>query len=128
MLKGISIKKIIEALDNLEGDVNIMKAKYVVEADYGENQVNFETNKPKEAIAKWVEWQKKYPMSVEIYGKKGTDTAALYNWVFNNLDEFAKMITKQKAYKTNYLYKEVQAVNLQTLDVKNSGLHPFTVG
>ena len=118
-----------EMLESLEGNHDFIEKKYLVDAGMdNETRQFFDTNSPEEAITKWVEFQKKFPTQVAIFAKNGKGVKELYNWVFSNLDKYARIIAKQKAYKTNYLYKEVQAVNLQKLNVLNSGLPPFTMG
>jgi len=89
--------------------------------------VSYETSKPKEALEKWVKEQKNNSLTVEITSMTKKDIKVFYEWIYNNTEEFTKIINKQKAYKTRHLYTESHAVNYKNIQ-PDEGMHPFTVG
>ena len=121
------LREIVEGVDTEE--TAFFETKYMVEAGLdSETSQFFKTNSPKDAIKKWTELQKKEPMAVEILAKDPKAVKEFYNWVYKNLDgEYLKLINKQKAYKTKYLYSEVQTVRSEKIKF-GDGLHPFNYG
>lgn len=81
---------------------------------------------PKEAITKWINAQGYDSMNANIDATSDAAVKEFYDWIFNNLDWFAKAINKQKAYKPNFLYTQVQTINVQKASKDN--LEPFTRG
>ena len=120
------LKEILEAVDYEDSH---FETKFMVDAGLNNETRQFiETNSPKDAIEKWVQLQRKEPMAVIIRVKNLKAAKEFYNWVHKNTEEVVKLIGKQGVYKTDYLYKELQAVNLQKSNFNDDGLHPFNYG
>lgn len=85
---------------------------------------NFKT--PKEAILQWINYQSVDPKNVIIFTKDDKLKRDFYDYIFNNLEWFAKIVNQQKAYKPNYLYTEVQTINVEK--TSKDALEPFTRG
>ncbi len=96
--------------------------------DYNELQDSFDTTDPKQAIAKWVQWQQKYPLDVMITGFAEGEQA-LRDYVVQHQDWIRQICNKYECpYDPEYLIKESEKPSRMKDSQYTDQLHPFGLG
>lgn len=107
-----------------------MKKYYVeaIENTYFERLAYFETDSPKTAINKWIQYNKKYPTCVAIFCSSVKDCMAIYKEFYINGYEVykPKMEENPRGFYYNFFYLYNGSKSM--LDLYNNGKFRFQDG